>query len=83
MPIVEVDKRGRIVIPKELRKEISLKPKEAFLIKISDKDTLILKKIEKKGRKPSSPIFGKPLHVSPKKLKKIDLEKIEEEMWLA
>ena len=31
--------------------------------------------------KVKTPIFGRSIHVPLKKLKKIDLEKIEEEMW--
>lgn len=83
MPIVEMDERGRIIIPKELRKIISAEHRQPFLLKLSDSDTVILKKIERRSRKGKSLIslIKKPLHVLPEKLKKIDLEKIEEEMW--
>ena len=83
MPIVEMDERGRVIIPKELRKVISAEHRQAFLLKLSDSDTVILKKIEKKTRSGKSlvSLIRKPLHVLPEKLKKIDLEKIEEEMW--
>jgi len=33
------------------------------------------------GNEVETPVFGRAIHISFKKLKKIDLERIEEEMW--
>ena len=39
--------RGQIVIPQEIRKELSLKKDNLFIVAALDKDTIILKKIDK------------------------------------
>lgn len=41
--IVNVDEKGRIIIPAEIRKVIS---KRAFRVEIAGKDTIILKAVE-------------------------------------
>lgn len=86
MNIVEVDNRGRILIPKEIRRAGSIKPNQQFIIKIVNNNDLLLDKIEKSEKKnfrrdPFMESIENPAHVSPNKLKKIDLEKLEDEMW--
>lgn len=83
MPIVETDERGRVVIPKQIRKIVEIKPKEHLLLKLSDKDTIILKKLKttSKEKDPLISSIKNPAHVPLKKIEEINLEKIEEEMW--
>ena len=86
MPVVIIDKKWRIVLPKQVRKSVRLKQSQRLRLKV-EKDSIVLKKLsEGKGRNEKDPLwddlFNNPLHVDPKKLKKIDLKKIEEEMWL-
>ncbi|MBD3155166.1 MAG: hypothetical protein GF368_00740 [Candidatus Aenigmarchaeota archaeon] len=86
MNIVEIDERGRILIPKEIRKGGSIKPRQQFIIKIVNDNDLFLDKIEnpEKATTKNDPFIQSiknPAHVSPNKLKKINLEKLEDEMW--
>ncbi len=85
MTIVKMDERGRILLPYEVRKSIRIHSDERLNLILED-DAIILKKIKnskKSGKKDSLTTFlENPSHVDPKKLKKIDLEKIENEMWL-
>lgn len=85
MPIVEIDKRGRMVIPKEIRRIADIKSKEKFFLRLENKEKLILEKVEKGSRSKKDPLIeliNNPIHVSPERIKKIDLEEVEEELWL-
>ena len=85
MPIVEMDERGRMLIPKEIRRIAEIKSREKFFLRLENKKKLILEKIEEKSSTRKDPLIeliDNPLHVSPEKIKKIDLEKVEEELWL-
>ena len=46
MPVTKVDEKGRILLPKELRKRMGIKPGEEFLVTDVDADAVILKRIE-------------------------------------
>jgi bifunctional DNA-binding transcriptional regulator/antitoxin component of YhaV-PrlF toxin-antitoxin module len=81
MPTAKIDERGRILLPKEIRKIVQIKPKEHLRIRLMGKGKLLIERIPSLGTKVRTPVFGRPLHISLKKLKKIDLERIEEEMW--
>lgn len=84
--IVELDEKGRVLIPKEFRKIIRVESGQPLNLLLQDHDAILLEKIERKvGRFEKDPllkdILKKPAHVSPKKLKELDLEKLEEELW--
>jgi len=86
MNIVEMDERGRILIPKEIRVGGSIKPNQQFIIKLVNDNDLLLDKIEKPEKKRLErdsfiESIKNPANVPPSKLKKIDLEKIEDELW--
>ena len=86
MPIVKIDKKWRIVLPKQLRKTVKLKQNQHLKLSL-EKDSFVLRPMKTNESKVSSDpflndIIKNPAHVDPKKIKKIDLEKIEDEMWL-
>lgn len=85
MTIVKIDDRGRILVPQTVREAIGIKSEENLNMILED-DIIILKKLKsskRSGKKDSLKVFlDNPSHVDPKKLKRIDLEKIENEMWL-
>ena len=86
MNIVEIDERGRILIPREIRRGGSIKPHQQFVIKLVNDNDLFLDKIEKPEKRgierdPFIESIKNPAHASPSKLKKIDLEKLEDELW--
>ncbi len=70
MPLTKVDEKGRILLPKEIRDRMNIKPGEEFLIADIDKDVVVLKRLNVK----------KMLEDLIKKAKNIDLEKLEKEI---
>ncbi|NJE75835.1 AbrB/MazE/SpoVT family DNA-binding domain-containing protein [Thermococcus sp. ES12] len=46
MGLTRIDTKGRIVIPKEIRKRMGIKPGEEFLITEIDGDTIVIKRFD-------------------------------------
>jgi len=44
--IVKIDKSGRVVIPKSVRRELGIKKKDQLLLSIQGKDRLLLQKLD-------------------------------------
>ena len=84
MEIVRVDEKGRVQLTKKIRKELNLKPMEVLEASIKN-STISLKpfRIRKVSHKedPLEWLLKHPAHVEKGRLKKIDLEKLEEEAW--
>ncbi len=70
MPVTKVDEKGRILLPKEIRDRMNIKPGEEFLVADIDRDAVILKRIDVK----------KMLEDLIEKAKSVDLEKFEKEI---
>ncbi|MBI5332384.1 MAG: AbrB/MazE/SpoVT family DNA-binding domain-containing protein [Candidatus Aenigmarchaeota archaeon] len=84
MTNVKIDDRGRILIPQEIREAIHMESEEVLNLVLED-DTILLRRLRhKKTQKKDSllVLLESPMHVDPKKLKGIDLEEIENKMWL-
>jgi len=45
MEVVNLSSKGQLVIPKDMREEMGLSPKDKFVL-VNDRDTIILKKIQ-------------------------------------
>ncbi|MFA4820232.1 MAG: AbrB/MazE/SpoVT family DNA-binding domain-containing protein [Candidatus Aenigmatarchaeota archaeon] len=87
MTIVKIDKKWRIVLPKSLRKNVKLRQNQHLRLHV-EKDTFVFRPLKTSDSRNSkdpflNDIINNPLHVNPKKIKKLDLEKLEEEMWLS
>ncbi len=70
MPVTRVDEKGRILLPKEIRDRMNVRPGDEFLITDVDKDAVVLKRIDVK----------KILEDLIEKAKSVDLEKLEKEI---
>ena len=70
MPLTKVDEKGRILLPKEIRDKLNIKPGEEFLVTDIDKDAVILKRIDVK----------KMIKNLIERAKSVDLEKLEKEI---
>ncbi len=46
MGLTKVDTKGRVVIPKDIRKRMGIKPGEEFLITEIDEDTIVMKRFD-------------------------------------
>jgi AbrB family looped-hinge helix DNA binding protein len=70
MPLTKIDERGRILLPKEIREEMNLKPSEEMFVMSAGKDMVLLRKVN--VRKMLGDII--------EKAKGIDLDKLEKEI---
>lgn len=79
--IVTVDKKGRIMISKSLRKRLKIKPGNRLILDYSGKFIAI--RTPKKVKHNDALLWdlSHPIHVDKKRLERIDLEKLEEEVW--
>ena len=81
MPVTVVNRKYQIPLLDSIRKLFCVKPGDKFDVSVEN-ERIILKKIT--GKKDSLlTAIRKPAHVSMKKIRNADLEKIEEEMWAA
>ena len=48
MQLTKIDDRGRILLPKEIREELDLKPSEEMFVMSAGKEIIVLKKIDVK-----------------------------------
>lgn len=85
MPVGTVDEKWRVTIPKEARKSLRLVPRTLIDMKLK-KDSLIIvplrRTVDRRKGDSLTWLLNHPAHANPEKLKRVDLEKIEEEMWL-
>ena len=69
MGLTKVDTKGRVVIPKDIRKRMGIKPGEEFLITEIDGDTIVTKRFD----------VRKMLEEMIKNAKGINLDELKEE----
>ncbi|WP_456452451.1 AbrB/MazE/SpoVT family DNA-binding domain-containing protein [Thermococcus sp.] len=67
--LTKVDTKGRVVIPKDIRKKMGIRPGEEFLITEIDGDTIVMKRFDVK----------KMLEEMIKNAKGINLDELKEE----
>lgn len=70
MGLTRIDTKGRIVIPKEIRKRMGIKPGEEFLITEIDGDTIVIKRFD----------VRKMLKEIMKNARELDLDELEGEI---
>ncbi|ASJ09086.1 AbrB family transcriptional regulator [Thermococcus siculi] len=69
MGLTKVDTKGRVVIPRDIRKRMGIKPGEEFLITEIDGDTIVMKRFD----------VRKMLEGMIKNAKGINLDELKEE----
>lgn len=70
MPLTKIDERGRILLPKEIREEMNLKPGEEIFAVNAGRDTILLRKVNIKK------MLGNIIE----KIKEIDIDRLEKEV---
>ena len=70
MGLTRIDSKGRVVIPKDVRRKLNIKPGEEFLVTEIDGDTIVLRRFNVK----------KMLEKLVKNSRRINLEKLEAEI---
>ncbi|AHL22159.1 AbrB/MazE/SpoVT family DNA-binding domain-containing protein [Thermococcus nautili] len=48
MGVTKIDSKGRVVIPKDVRRKLNIKPGEEFLVTEIDGDTIVLRRFNVK-----------------------------------
>jgi len=85
MPVGTIDEKWRVTIPKQARKDMKLLPRTPVNVKIR-KGALVIVPLRKHAARRKSDsltwLMEHPAHVNRRKLKSVDLEKLEDEMWL-
>ncbi len=74
-----VDDTYRINLSKELIDLLKIKPKDRFNILI-EQNKIVLKKIERE-KDSLVELLESPAHVDPAKIKQVNLDLLEEELW--
>jgi len=79
--LVKLDEKGRIMLPKRIRKNLKVESGQSLLLSYSNSLVLIkrLKKLKSNDRLLRD--LDYPIHVDNQRLKKVDLNRAEEEMW--
>lgn len=83
MQTVVVDQKGRILLPKKLRAKLKLKSNNRLMVESSENERIVFKLVKSSGKNRELLwLLNNPLHVSKDLIKKINLEKLENEMWM-
>lgn len=83
--MVKLDDKNRLTLPKRLAAELKIRPGQPVLLK-PQQGTLVIERLSprsKAGKRADtlSWLLANPLHVSKQKLKRLDIDRIEDEMW--
>lgn len=84
MVLVKTDSKGRIVVPKPLRKALHIEPEEVLELVPKGRAFVVRHAVPlHKSRKQDylGWLHAHPAKVSREKIRKISLEKLEEEAW--
>lgn len=84
MPVVRLDEKGRIQIPREVREAWRLKPKQPMLVSVA-RDSLSVTKLSKPTPETDPllrDILKRPLRLKKVKLTKRLLDRLEDEVWM-
>lgn len=83
MSIGTIDEKWRLTIPKEARRSMKLSPKTPVDVKLR-RNSLVIRPLRRPTRATDDSLLwllSHPAKADPRKLKKLDLEKMEDEMW--
>jgi len=85
MAVSTIDEKWRIIIPREVREKMRLFPKMPVSI-MMDSDRIVVTALRAGAdrRKADSLtwLLDHPARADPRKLKSVDLDKVENQMWL-
>ena len=83
MQTVVVDQKGRVMLPLRVRKRLKVSNGNRLLVDYNKQGNIVLKLVKTVNR--NNKLLWRlqhPLHVSKDRIASVDLEKVEEEMWL-
>ncbi len=84
MPVLKIDEKGRIQLPREMRRAWRLKPRQPVFVEIKQNAMVLTKakKLEPRTDPLLKDIVSNPLRSKAKITKKL-LERLENERWSA
>ncbi|MBI3412742.1 MAG: AbrB/MazE/SpoVT family DNA-binding domain-containing protein [Candidatus Aenigmarchaeota archaeon] len=84
MPIATIDEKWRVTIPKEARKAMRLAPRTPLKVRLN-KGSLVIQPlrrgVDSRERDTLTWLIAHPAKVEPRKLKGLNLDRMEDEMW--
>ncbi len=84
MAIIKVDKKGRLVIPKEIRKRLRIDESTPLIFEVDDENTIRIRIIQHDEDDYTSDPVWKAIHkplLLGKKITKKELDEMEDEQW--
>ena len=84
MAIVQVDKKGRVVIPKEIRERFRIDESTPLIFEVDDENTIRIRIIQRNDDDYTSDPLWKAIHnpvLIGKKITKKELDEMEDEQW--
>ncbi len=84
MIMVKIDKKGRLVIPKEFREKLNINESTPLLFEMEDKNAIKIRIIHDEEFDFTSDPLWIAIHnpaILPKKIESKDLEKMEDQQW--
>lgn len=83
MQTIVVDQKGRILLPKQIRERLKTSNGDRLMIERSTEEEVTFKVLKPTKKKDKLlELLDHPFHVSEAKIKEVDLEKVEDEMWM-
>jgi len=84
MAVIQVDKKGRLVIPKEIRERLRIDESTPLIFEIDDENTIRIRIIHHNDQDYTSDPLWKAIHnpvILGKKISSKDLDEMEDEQW--
>lgn len=83
MSTTHLDAKGRLLLPRRVRRAAGLEQGEELVLKVPQEGTVLLRRVRRTpaGRDPFLEMLKRPAHVSREKLRKFDLEALKDEAW--
>ena len=84
MAIIQVDKKGRLVIPKEIRERLRIDESIPLIFEVDDENTIRIRIIRRDEDDYTSDPLWKAIHnpvILGRKVSSKDLEEMEDEQW--
>jgi len=84
MAVVQVDKKGRLVIPKEIRDSLKIDETTPLIFEVDDQNTIKIRVIRHDNQDYTSDPLWKAIHnpiILPKQITSKQLDEMEDEQW--
>jgi AbrB family looped-hinge helix DNA binding protein len=84
LAVIQVDKKGRLVIPKEIREQLKIDESTPLIFEVDDENTIKIRIIRRDNQDYTSDPLWKAIHhpvILGKTLTSGELDEMEDEQW--